>query len=83
MQGEQKRGWKKERNSNPDEQPVAIGAALGRRLPYGRRVWPIRAIDGCHWAWQFLVRLGSDSSGKDAPPVAKDQIVRVAPPSRQ
>jgi hypothetical protein len=52
-------------------------------LPYGRRVWPIRAIDGCHWAWQFLVRLGSDSSGKDAPPVAKDQIVRVAPPSRQ
>ena len=30
MQCEQKRGWKKERNSHPDEQPVAIGAIAAR-----------------------------------------------------
>src|SRR5260370_21116474 len=51
--------------------PEAGGCPTG--VVFGRFALSMGVI----WPGSSLVRLGSDSSGKDAPPVARDQIVAV------
>src|SRR6266446_10591724 len=51
--------------------PQAGGCPTG--VVFGRFALSMGVI----WPGSSLVRLGSDSSGKDAPPVARDQIVAV------